>query len=378
MSNRFHLLHTDSGSAARTGLLETPHGEVRTPVFMPVGTQGAVKAVTPEDLETLGAEIILNNLYHIAARPGKELIKKAGSLHDFIGWKRPILTDSGGYQILSLSSLAKVTEEGVHFRSPLDGSSMFFSPESVVEMEAEIGVDVMMPLDHLIESTSPREQIRRALETTLRWEERAFKRYAQLAPPGTLFAITQGGIDPELRALSTRRALELPVGGIAIGGLSVGESKEEMGEMIRLTRSLVPPEVPLYLMGVGKPEDILEAVSLGIDMFDCVMPTRNARTGWLYTNQGKIVIKNARYAEDFRPLDEECGCYTCRNFSRAFLRHLYVSGEITYSILATRHNLAFYLDMMGKIRQAIAQNEFTGLKDSLLEKFNRKSIQGEI
>ena len=369
MSMFFKILKKDDNSYAKIGELETKHGKVKTPVFMPVGTQGAVKGMLHKELENIGAQIILNNLYHIFLRPGIETIKKAGGLHKFIGWEKPILTDSGGFQILSLSSLSKISDNGVRFKSHLDGREVLFTPEDVIKWQAEIGVDVMMPLDYLIEYPSPYEKVSYALDITLDWEKRAFDYYKKISPSGILFGITQGGVFKDLRKKSTEKLLEMGYEAIAIGGLSVGESKSEMFEIIKFTREIVPEHIPLYLMGVGKPEDIIRAVELGVDMFDCVLPTRNARTGWLYTHKGKVVIKNSIYSEDFSPLDEKCSCYTCKNFTKAYLRHLYVAKEINYSILATLHNLFFYLDIMRKIRHSIELYEFNSFKENFFKNY---------
>ncbi len=369
MKSFFEILKKSKNGNSRLGLLRTSHGEIQTPVFMPVGTQGAVKGMVHKDLKEAGTQIILNNLYHMFLRPGIETIKKAGGIHKFIGWDKPILTDSGGYQILSLSSLSKILDDGVKFKSHLDGTEFLFTPEDVVKWQSEIGVDIMMPLDYLVEYPSPYEKVKYALEITLDWEKRALDYYKQISPSGILFGITQGGVFRDLRKKSTEKLLKMGYNAIAIGGLSVGESKEEMFEIIKLTREIVPEKIPVYLMGVGKPEDIVRAVDLGIDMFDCVLPTRNARTGWLYTHKGKVVIKNSRHREDFTPLDEECPCYTCKNFTKAYLRHLYVAGEINYSILATTHNLFFYLDIMRKIRHSIGLYEFSIFKENFFKNY---------
>ncbi len=369
MSNIFKIINEERKHFPRRGILKTAHGEINTPVFMPVGTQGAVKGMVHKELEEIGAQIILNNLYHIFLRPGIEIIKKAEGIHKFIGWDRPILTDSGGFQILSLSSLSKISDRGVKFKSHLDGKEIFFTPEDVIKWQSEIGVDIMMPLDYLVEYPSPYEKVKYALEVTLDWEKRALEYYNKTKPKGILFGITQGGIFEDLRKKSTEKLLEMGYEAIAIGGLSVGESKEEMFKIIKLTREIVPKEIPVYLMGVGKPEDIIRAVEIGVDMFDCVLPTRNARTGWLYTHKGKVVIKNSVYSDDFSPLDEDCKCYTCRNFSKAYLRHLYVAKEINYSILATTHNLFFYLDIMRKMRHSIELYEFNTFKENFFKKY---------
>ncbi len=351
-----------SDCSSRKGVISTRHGEVETPVFMPVGTQGTVKAVTPKILNEVGAQIILSNVYHLYLRPGIEVIEKFSGLHNFISWEKPILTDSGGYQILSLSSLRKIEENGVQFKSHIDGREIFFSPEKVIEVQSVFGVDIMMPLDYLVPFPSTYIKTKEALEITLNWERRAKKIYDEIKPKGILFGITQGGIYGDLREKSTKELLNMGYKGIAIGGLSVGETKDDMFRIIELTRKWVPDNMPLYLMGVGKPEDIIRAVEVGVDMFDCVLPTRNARTGWLYTSKGKVIIKNSKYTFDKEPVDKNCSCYTCKNFSRSYLRHLYVSQEITYSILSTIHNLYFFLDIMRKIRQSISTQKFFEFK----------------
>ena len=378
---KFELLATDG--AARRGRMTLNHGIVETPIFMPVGTYGSVKAMMPHELEENGAQIILGNTFHLWLRPGNDIIQKHHGLHGFMQWQRPILTDSGGFQVFSLQGMRKITEEGVKFASPIDGSRLFLTPEESMRIQTVLNSDIAMVFDECTpymmgDRPANTEEAARSMRMSLRWAARSRQEFDRQGNPNALFGIVQGGMFETLRDESLAGLTDIGFEGYAIGGLSVGEPKEDMLRILTHVAPKLPAHQPRYLMGVGTPEDLVDGVARGIDMFDCVMPTRNARTGWLYTSQGRVVIKNAKYAEDFRPLDEECGCYTCRNFSRAFLRHLYVSGEITYSILATRHNLAFYLDMMGKIRQAIAQNEFTGLKDSLLEKFNRKSIQGEI
>jgi queuine tRNA-ribosyltransferase len=369
MNNFFSVSERDSGSKAKKGKLITEHGEIITPVFMPVGTQGAVKGMLHKEMNAIGTQIILNNLYHITLRPGIERIVRAGGIHKFIGWDKPILTDSGGFQILSLSNLVKTDDKGVKFKSHLDGKEFLFTPESVVKSQADIGVDIMMPLDYLIEYPATHEKAERALDITLEWEKRAIDYYSKIKPKGVLFGITQGSVFKDLRIKSTEKLLEMGFEGIAIGGLSVGETKQEMFDIIKLTREIVPDDIPVYLMGVGKPEDIIRAVELGVDMFDCVLPTRNARTGWLYTHEGKIIIKNSKYSEDFSPLDSKCQCYTCKNFSRAYLRHLYVAREINYSILSTFHNLFFYLDIMRKIRQSIGLKTFNKFKEEFFKKY---------
>jgi queuine tRNA-ribosyltransferase len=379
----FEVTHHDGG--ARRGLLTTPHGVVETPVFMPVGTQGVVKAMTPRDLEEVGASMILGNTYHLYLRPGDDLIARRGGLHRFMGWSRPILTDSGGYQVFSLAARRTLDEAGVSFRSHLDGSAYQLTPEKAVDVQAHLGSDIAMVLDECPALPSTEPVLRRSVELTARWAARCRTRMLELRSGGVegvtpinkgqaQFGIVQGGISPDLRQLSAELTLEVGFEGYAIGGLSVGESPEEMYQTVELTAPLLPPTQPRYLMGVGTPADLVECVARGIDMFDCVMPTRNARNGQLFTSQGTLNIKNARFAEDDSPVDPECGCYSCRHFSRAYLRHLFVAGEITASALNTLHNLYFYLDTMKGIRDAIAFGTFEKFRHSLHRIFSRRSL----
>jgi queuine tRNA-ribosyltransferase len=365
----FHFQVTHRDGAARRGRMTTPHGEVPTPMFMPVGTQGAVKAMTPRDLEGAGARIILGNTYHLFLRPGDALIARRGGLHRFMGWPHPILTDSGGYQVFSLAERRTITEEGATFRSHLDGSAHQLTPERAVDIQSNLGSDIAMVLDECPPHPSAPEALDRSLELTARWARRSRERFLDLrasrpdgvdvSNPGQVqFGIVQGGVHADLRAKSAELTVELGFEGYALGGLSVGEPSEDMYRMVAATAPRLPEEQPRYLMGVGTPLDIIESVYRGIDLFDCVMPTRNARNGQLFTRQGPLNIKNARYAEDDRPLDEACRCYTCRHFSRAYLRHLFQAGEITGSALNTLHNLHFYLDTMERIREAIAFGTF--------------------
>jgi queuine tRNA-ribosyltransferase len=344
-------------------VLTTPHGAVNTPAFMAVGTQGAVKAVTHRDLDDLGAEIILANTYHLYLRPGAERIGAFGGLHAFIGWTKPILTDSGGYQVFSLAARRKIHEEGATFRSHLDGSEHLLTPESAVDIQGQLGSDVSMVLDECLEHPASHDRASESLERTLRWARRARARFLELRVAGAphqftnqgqaQFGIVQGGTFPDLRRRSVEGTIEIGFDAYAIGGLSVGEPIPMMYDVTEETAPLLPADRPRYLMGVGTPRDLVECVALGIDMFDCVMPTRNARNGQLFTSTGRLNIKNAEYADDRRPIDERCGCYTCRNFSRAYLRHLFQAGEMTAGTLNTLHNLYFYLDTMRRIREAI-------------------------
>ena len=363
----FKIIAKDKNSKARVGIIATPHGEVETPAFMPVGSQGTVKALTHQQLIDLGAQIILSNTYHLFLRPGIEIIKKFGGLHSFISWKKPILTDSGGFQIYSLSPLAKVNEEGVSFNSHLDGAKIFLTPEKVIEIQIVFQSDIMMPLDYFLPYPSSFEALKEAVRITSLWAKRS-KNYfnSKHVELQQLWGIVQGGTYWELRKKSVEDLLKLEMDGYAIGGLCLGEPKSLMFGIIEKCTSSLPENKPRYLMGAGYIEDILQAIELGIDIFDCVIPTRNARTGTLFTSKGRLVIKNAKYKDDPRPLDENCNCYTCRNFSRAYLRHLYERGEITSAILNTIHNLYFYLDIFKKIRQSIRLNSFKKFKNEVL------------
>ena len=352
----YTLLHQSTECPARCGQVQTLHGTFDTPVFMPVGTLGTVKAVTPENLEELGAQIILGNTYHLFIRPGHELIRSFGGLHGFMHWDKPILTDSGGFQIFSLKELAKITEEGAAFRSHTDGAKLFLSPEKAVEIQEALGSDIMMVLDTCIPYPATLDEAQKATALTTRWAKRC--REVQSPTGQLLFGILQGGMYPELRKSAAEELIEIGFDGYAMGGLSVGEPKDLMQEMLDASVHLLPDSHPKYLMGVGTPEDLVEGVYRGVDMFDCVMPTRNARNGMLFTSQGRVVIKNSRYREDQRPLDEQCTCYTCRHYSRAYLRHLFQCREILAYQLNTIHNLHYYCTLMAGMRQAIAEDRF--------------------
>ena len=366
MSFSFELIKTSVDSRARLGRMTTAHGEVRTPVFMPVGTQGTVKAMTPDRLEEAGAEIILGNTYHLYLRPGHDLIREHGGLHRFMNWDRPILTDSGGFQIFSLGPLRKITEEGVRFQSHIDGSKHFLSPEKAVEIQQALGSDIMMCFDDCTPFPADRAYAEKSMALTHRWAKRC--RAAKTSEGGALFGIVQGGMYRDLRTASVETLVEIGFDGYAIGGLSVGEPKALMLEALEETAHLLPAGQPRYLMGVGTPEDIVEGVHHGIDLFDCVIPTRCARNGLLFTNRGKVVIKNARYRTDQAPLDETCDCYTCRNFSRAYLRHLFIAREILALLLNTIHNVRFYLALMERIRTAIAGDAFEAFRRSFRDR----------
>lgn len=342
---------------------------------MPVGTQGTVKTAAPRDLHEAGAEIILGNAYHLYLRPGHALIRQAGGLHQFMGWDRAILTDSGGYQVLSLADLRKVTDEGVTFQSHLDGSHHLFTPEKVVEIQVALGADIMMCFDEPLPYPASREDASRAARRTADWAERCHQAWKE-GPPGpnpdpALFGIVQGSTYPDLRKENVRRLVETDFPGYAVGGLAVGEPESATWEIVEACAQELPEEKPRYLMGVGYPEDLVEAVGRGMDMFDCVLPTRNARTGTAFTSQGKVVVKNAAYASDFTPLDPECPCYACRQFSRAYLRHLFNAGEILGPRLLTLHNLHFYLGLMGRMREAIQQGGWEAFKQGFLAQYRR-------
>jgi queuine tRNA-ribosyltransferase len=358
VSFSFEVLKTDA-TGPRRGRLTTPHGVVQTPFFLPVGTQASVKALTQEALEELGAEIILANTYHLYLRPGHELVRRLGGLHQFMSWPRAILTDSGGYQVFSLSELRKITDEGVRFRSHLDGSEHLLTPEKAAEIQLALGSDIAMVLDECIETPAPREQAETALRRTTAWARRARKYFQESARrKGQIaeqwqFGIVQGATFPDLRRESARQLLGLDFPGYAVGGLAVGEPHEVTCAMTAEVTALFPKDRPRYLMGVGRPEQIADYVALGIDMMDCVLPTRAARHACLYTSEGRVLIKNSRYAEDPRPIDSNCSCGVCRRYTRAYLRHLFAAGEMTAAILATHHNIHFYLDIMRQIREAI-------------------------
>ena len=358
MSFRFEILAKDPLSRARVGRIETNHGSFSTPAFLPVGTQGTVKSLTPEDLTEVGAQVILSNTYHLYLRPGHEVIQKLGGLHTFIHWNRPILTDSGGYQIFSLRALRKISEEGVTFKSHLDGSLHTLTPEKIMDIQRRLGSDIAMVLDECIPYPSTYGYAKESIGLTTRWAKRCLEDRRENDP--ALFAIVQGGVYQDLREESAKDLVPLNFDGYAIGGLSVGEPKDAMRDVLKSTAPLLPEQAPRYLMGVGTPQDILEAVRLGIDLFDCVLPTRNARNGTLFTSSGKLSIKQAQHAEDGRPVDEQCGCYTCRHYSRAYLRHLYLAKEILSSRLNTIHNLYYYMEFVAKIRKAVLEGRFLG------------------
>jgi len=364
MGISFQLTHTDG--RARAGVLRTPHGEIHTPVFMPVGTQATVKAVPPRDLEAMEAQIILANTYHLYLRPGDELIARRGGLHRFMGWSRPILTDSGGFQVFSLSAIRKIDDDGVTFKSHLDGSFHRFTPEKAISIQENLGADIIMCLDECPPSTD-RDYNPIALARTHAWAVRC--RQAHRRADQALFGIVQGGIFPDLREQSARFLTALDFPGYAIGGLAVGESKADMFQVITWMDDLLPADKPRYLMGVGEPTDLIRAVARGVDMADCVLPTRLARHGAAFTRDGRINMRNRIYAEDDRPIDPECGCYACRHFSRAYIRHLLQAGEILGMYLMSIHNIAFLLDLMREMREAIVEGRFQAFAERWLARY---------
>ena len=360
--------HSDcNATAARTGTLKTPHGDASTPCFAPVGTLGTVKSVTPRHLAEMGAELVLANTYHLYLRPGHETVSQLGGIHQFMAWSGPILTDSGGFQVFSLEHRSEVTEEGVRFRSHIDGSEHLFTPESVIHVQEQIGADIIMPLDQCASVPSSVAVYEEAMHRTHQWLERSVR--AKERTDQALFGIVQGGVVPELRAASARGVASMALEGVAIGGLSVGETKAEMLEILEVLEPLLPRDRPRYLMGVGSPEDLVEGVARGIDLFDCVLPTRIARNGALFLRSGRMNIRNAKYAEDSRPVEEGCTCYTCQTFSRAYLRHLIRSEELLGYTLNSIHNLHFLLNLMAEIRRAIDEGLFGTFREEFLEGF---------
>ena len=370
MSMKFSLLAQDG--AARCGRLEFARGSVQTPAFMPVGTYGTVKAMTPEELEAIGVEIVLGNTFHLFLRPGLEVIEAHGGLHRFMHWQRPILTDSGGFQVWSLAEMRKISEEGARFRSPVDGAPVFLSPEESMRIQRVLSADVAMSFDECTPYPATEAQARDSMELSMRWALRGFREYYRCEPPGTLFGIVQGGVHANLRRESLAALEQIGFAGLAIGGLAVGESEAEREQVLDALLPLMPAHKPRYLMGVGRPEDILEAVRRGVDMFDCVMPTRHARNAHLFTRSGVINIRNAAHRLDTAPIEEGCGCYTCLNYSRSYLRHLDKCDEILGARLNTIHNLHYYLELMSEMRDAIEAQEF----DTFRQKFAQDRQRG--
>jgi len=366
MRSAFAVTASDPHSAARAGTLETPHGTIATPAFAPVASQGSVKGLTHDQVESLGAQLLLCNAYHLFLRPGVEAVRHLGGIHRFISWRKPVLTDSGGFQIYSLAPLARVRPDGVAFASHLDGTKFFLTPEDVVAIQLGLGSDIMMALDHFVPFPSPAEKVREAVETTTRCARRAADRYRRTETEAVLWGITQGGDDLDLRRRSTSDLVALELDGYAIGGLGLGESKTRLHEILERSDELLPKDKPRYLMGMGYIVDVLEAVERGVDLFDCVLPTRNARNGSLFTSRGVVAIKNRKYAADEGPLDPDCACPTCRRYSRAYLRHLFERGEMAAAVLNTVHNLHFYLDIFAKMRQSIQSQSFQRFKLNLI------------
>ncbi len=368
---RYELIKQCPVTGARAGKIHTPHGSFETPIFMPVGTQATVKTVSPEELKAMGAGIILSNTYHLFLRPGHDLVKEAGGLHSFMNWDRAILTDSGGFQVFSLGPLRKITEEGVAFRSHIDGSKKFLSPEIAMEIQMALGSDIAMAFDECVPYPADHQYAKQSTERTTRWAERCRIANTRTADQG-VFGIIQGGMYKDLRDLSVRDLVAMDFPGYAVGGLSVGEPKDLMYEMLEHTVHQLPSGKPRYLMGVGTPDCLVEGVMHGIDMFDCVFPTRVARNGTVMTRNGRLVVRNAAYERDFRPIEENCDCYTCRNYTRAYLRHLFKADEIFGLRLATIHNLHFLISFMRDMREAIMQNRFVSFREEFLAGYNAK------
>ena len=365
---RYELIKTCKQSGARLGRLHTPHGVIETPIFMPVGTQATVKAMTPEELKEIGSQIILSNTYHLYMRPGHDLVKEAGGLHKFMNWDRPILTDSGGFQVFSLGPLRKITEEGVTFKSHLDGSRHFISPEKAMEIQNALGSDIMMAFDECAPYPADREYVKKSLERTTRWLQRC-KDAHKNTENQALFGIIQGGMYKDLREQSAKEITAIDLPGYAIGGLSVGEPKPLMYEVLEYTTPLMPVDKPRYLMGVGSPDDLIEGVIRGVDMFDCVLPTRIARNGTAMTSQGKVVVRNAAYAKDFTPLDPECDCYCCQNYTKAYIRHLVKTKEILGTRLLSTHNLYFLTKLMERVRIEIENDNLLNFREEFYKKY---------
>lgn len=363
----YELLYVDKYTGARRGVVHTPHGDIQTPIFMPVGTQATVKSMTPEELKENGAQIILSNTYHLYLRPGSKLVRKAGGLHNFMRWDRPILTDCGGFQVFSLSDLRTITEDGVEFKSHLDGSKHFFSPEKVMEIEEDLGADIIMSFDECCPYPSTYEYTKNSMERTTRWAKRC--KAAHTTTNQALFGIIQGGFYEDLRKQSAKDLIELDLPGYAIGGISVGEPKEEFIKLLKYTTPLMPADKPRYLMGVGSPDYLIEAALAGIDMCDCVLPTRIARNGTAMTSHGKIVVRNATYAEDFTPLDPECDCYACRNYTRAYIRHLIKCNEILGVRLLSIHNIKFLTNLMERVRIEIENDNLANFSKEFLKQY---------
>jgi len=365
----FKITHRDKDTNARVGLLKTAHGTIETPEFMPVGTQATVKALSNEELEYCRAQIILGNTYHLYLRPGMDVIKNAGGLHRFMSWQRPILTDSGGFQIFSLATLMDVKEEGVGFKSHVDGSKHFLTPEDAVRLQSELGSDIMMCLDECLHYPCPKDKAERSLELTTKWARRSKEqRERQKGPPALIFGIVQGSTYPALRRKAAEGLTDIGFDGYAVGGLSVGEPKEVMYEMMENAVRYLPADKPRYAMGIGMPQDFFEAIEMGVDMFDCVVPTRNARNGAVYTNEGRVIVRNGEFSRDLRPLSESCDCVVCKNYSRSYIRHLFNTEEILGLRLTSLHNVYFYVNLLERIREAIKEGRFAEFKERFKDK----------
>jgi queuine tRNA-ribosyltransferase len=370
---KYELIHKCRQTGARLGRVHTPHGSFDTPVFMPVGTQASVKGMSPDEVKSIGAKIILGNTYHLYLRPGSEIIKKAGGLHEFMNWDLPILTDSGGFQVFSLADLRDIKEEGVTFRSHIDGSKHFISPEKSIEVQNALGSDIIMAFDECVPYPCEYEYAKKSMEMTTRWALRCREAH-QNTEKQALFGIIQGSVYEDLRRESAKQITSLDLPGYAIGGLSVGEPAEVMNDILEKTVPFIPEDRPRYLMGVGSPDYLIDGSIRGIDMFDCVLPTRIGRNGTVFTSNGRIIVRDAKYAEDFLPIDPECDCYACRNFSRAYIRHLFKCGEILGLRLATWHNLRFLVKLMEKVRDAIKNDRLADFRSEFFEKFGYTSL----
>jgi queuine tRNA-ribosyltransferase len=368
----FELLATDG--AARRGRLATPHGVVDTPAFMPVGTQGAVKSLSPDDLRQAGAQIVLGNTYHLMLRPGHDLVRELGGLHRFMAWDGPILSDSGGFQVFSLAKLRKMSEEGVQFRSPSDGAAHFLTPERAIEIQCALGADIVHPLDECLAYPATREETERSLALTMRWARRSQEAHRAFGSGPALFGIVQGGSYPDVRLRAVDETVALGFAGYAIGGMAVGEPKAMLRDLTELVAAALPLDQPRYLMGVGKPEDLVESVARGVDMFDCVLPTRNARNGQCFTPDGPLTLKQARFTRDPAPLQADCPCYACRHFSRAYLRHLFMADELLIYRLLSLHNLHFFLGLMRAMREAIAEGAFEAFRTRFFARYSVSSV----
>lgn len=365
---KYHLEKKEKHTGARLGTIETPHGTFETPMFMPVGTQATVKTLAPEELKEMGSGIILSNTYHLWLRPGEDIVDEAGGLHRFMNWDQGVLTDSGGFQVFSLADLRQIEEEGVHFRSHIDGGKLFLSPEKSIDIQNKLGADIIMSFDECPDFNHPYDYVKQSVERTSRWAERGLEAHAKKDKQG-LFGIVQGAGFKDLRMQSAKDLVSMDFAGYSIGGLSVGESKEEMHEVLDYTTPILPEDKPRYLMGVGTPDDLIDGVIRGVDMFDCVLSTRIARNGTVMTSNGRLVVKNAKYARDFSPMDPNCDCYACRNYSRAYIRHLIKANETFGIRLTSYHNTYFLLDLMNQIRQAIREGNLLEFREAFREQY---------